>query len=287
MVILFLWVAFFGLLVRWLARLADDIGSCLAWSVLLRVPLVQFHLSFQGGVETILYMVVCSSWEVLGNLGPFISKFLMRLNDGPIFLFSPLVLLYVWVQVIVPPLSALLANSTRQCLGNVAPIFGPKFQHIFRELFILFLAPRPLHHGWIQNLLPTMQALHVCSLIEVRSDLLPVFGTELTHKFGQIKILLGIPVPFGVLGLLAQWIIWISRDVVGFLGCHIQVSLILLVLQHFLHVVIALRKRLLFIGTLLGRVVDKLVGGLLRSLMAGLRRKILSRLNLAWRNLQI
>jgi len=35
----------------------------------------------------------------------------MRVDDGPIFLFSPFVFLDVWVQVIVPPLSALFADS--------------------------------------------------------------------------------------------------------------------------------------------------------------------------------
>ena len=58
-------------------------------------------------------MVVSSTREVLGNLGPSVSEFLMRFDDGPIFLFSPLVLLDVWVQVIVPPLSTLFADSAR------------------------------------------------------------------------------------------------------------------------------------------------------------------------------
>ena len=56
-------------------------------------------------------MVVSSTREVLGDLGPSVSKFLMRVDDGPIFLFSPFVFLDVWVQVIVPPLSTLFADS--------------------------------------------------------------------------------------------------------------------------------------------------------------------------------
>lgn len=72
-------------------------------------------------------MVVCSSWEVLRDLRPFISKFLMRLYDGPIFLFGPLVFLYVRVQVVVPSLSTLLADAAREGLSDVAPIFSPEF----------------------------------------------------------------------------------------------------------------------------------------------------------------
>ena len=70
----------------------------------------------------------------------------MRFDDGPIFLFSPLVLLYVGIEVVVPPLSALFANSPREGLRDIAPIFGPKLHDIFRELFILFLTPGPLDH---------------------------------------------------------------------------------------------------------------------------------------------
>ena len=112
-------------------------------------------------------------------------------------------------------------------------------------------------------------------------DLLPVLGPKLTDEFGQIEILLGIPISFGILRLLSQCIILIRIDVVGFLGCHIQVSLLLLLLQHFLHVVIALRKRLLFVDTLLASDIFGIVGRLGRSLGAALRLKILGRPNLA------
>jgi hypothetical protein len=98
-----------------------------------------------------------------------------------------------------------------------------------------------------------MQALDVSSLVQVRSDLLPVLGAELAHELGQVEILLGIPVSFGVLRLLPHCIILISIDVVGFLGCHIQVCLLLLLLQHFLHVVVALSERLLLIEAALLR----------------------------------
>ena len=70
----------------------------------------------------------------------------MGFDDGAIFLFGPLVFLYVGIEVIVPPLSALFANSAWKRLCNIAPIFGPKLHHIFRELFILFLTPGPLDH---------------------------------------------------------------------------------------------------------------------------------------------
>jgi hypothetical protein len=149
--------------------------------LLLGISVILLHFSLQSGIETIFNVIIRSSWEVFGDLGPFISKFLVRLNNGSIFLLGPLILLDVGVQMIVPPLPALLAYPARKCLGDVAPIFSPEFHNIFRELFILFLAPRAFNHGWIQNFLPTMQALYIGSLIQERSNLFPVLGAELPH----------------------------------------------------------------------------------------------------------
>lgn len=205
----------------------------------------------------------------------------MRLNDSPVFFLSPLVLFDVWVQMVVPSLPALLANPAWEGLGDVAPIFSPEFQDIFREFFILFLTPWPLDHGWIQNLLPTMQALHVSSLIQIRRNLLPVFGSKLAHKFCQIEVFLRIPIAFRVLWLLSQCIILIASDVVGFLVCHIQAGPFLLLLKHFLHVIIALRKRLLLIGTLPASFLSKLVSVLPRARMARFRCRVLTSRNRA------
>ena len=71
----------------------------------------------------------------------------MSLDYSSIFLLSPLVFLYVGVQMVVPPLSALLPDATGQSLRDIAPIFGPELRDIFREFFIFLLAPRALDHG--------------------------------------------------------------------------------------------------------------------------------------------
>ena len=48
----------------------------------------------------------------------------MSIDDDLILLISPLVLADVRVQVVVPTLSALLADAARQLLGDEAPVFG-------------------------------------------------------------------------------------------------------------------------------------------------------------------
>ena len=70
----------------------------------------------------ILNVIVCAPRKILSDLRPPISELLVSLNDKHIFFLSPLILLDVWIQMIVPsvgviieflPLSALLSNSSR------------------------------------------------------------------------------------------------------------------------------------------------------------------------------
>lgn len=53
----------------------------------------------------------------------------MSLDDGMVFLLGPFVLADVRVQVIVPPLSALLANTSRQLLCDKAPVLRAMLKH--------------------------------------------------------------------------------------------------------------------------------------------------------------
>lgn len=48
----------------------------------------------------------------------------MRLDDDLVLFFGPFVLADVGVEMVVPALSALLADSARKVLGDEAPIFG-------------------------------------------------------------------------------------------------------------------------------------------------------------------
>ena len=75
--------------------------------------------------------IVGSSGQKLGNHGPFVSKpkfsldlLFVRLDDDPIFLLRPTFLADVGVEMVVPPLSALLADPSGKVLGDEAPILG-------------------------------------------------------------------------------------------------------------------------------------------------------------------
>ena len=57
-------------------------------------------------------MVVSPARQKLCYLRPLVTILLVGLNDSVILFFSPLVLLDIWVQMVVPSLTALLADST-------------------------------------------------------------------------------------------------------------------------------------------------------------------------------
>lgn len=62
--------------------------------------------------------------EKLGDFSPAVSQLLVRLVDDPVFLLSPGRLLHLWVEVVVPALAALLADTPLQVLGDHRPALG-------------------------------------------------------------------------------------------------------------------------------------------------------------------
>ncbi len=61
----------------------------------------------------ILYSVISSALEVLGDISPLVADPLVVDEEKPLFLVAPSDLLDPWVQVVVPSLPALLPDSTR------------------------------------------------------------------------------------------------------------------------------------------------------------------------------
>jgi hypothetical protein len=62
------------------------------------------------------------------------------------------------------PFSTLLSNSPWQILCNHRPFLGSIFIHKLQDSIVFLFHPCTLHQIGIQNLLPSMQALHVCSI---------------------------------------------------------------------------------------------------------------------------
>lgn len=124
-------------------------------------------------------MIVGPSRQELCDFRPPVAVFFVQPNDREVFFLRPLVLLNVWVQMIVPALATLLSNSAWECCCYITPVLWTVQLDIFREFFIFFLTPRPFHHRWIQHFLPSVQALDVCSVVQMRGNLLPIFCAKL------------------------------------------------------------------------------------------------------------
>ena len=62
--------------------------------------------------------VVGATLENLGDFGPLVVNDSVHEEKNPLFFFIPVNFLNSWVEVIVPALSALLANAAVQMLGN-------------------------------------------------------------------------------------------------------------------------------------------------------------------------
>ena len=122
---------------------------------------MNLHFSFESRIKPVFNVVVGSTGYKLCDFRPLIAVLSVGLDNGSVFFLSPLVLLDIRVQVVVPPFSTLLSNPSWKCLGYIAPVFSSKFLHIFRQFSIFKTAPRPFDHERIKNLLPPVKALYV------------------------------------------------------------------------------------------------------------------------------
>jgi len=105
----------------------------------------------------------------------------MRLDDGFIFLFSPLPPLDIRVQMVVPSFSALLPDPSRKESGDQAPVLSSVLPYHLYDLLVLFWRPWPFYEIWIQYLLPSVETLNISSVSEVRCYLLPILSLKVSR----------------------------------------------------------------------------------------------------------
>ena len=75
----------------------------------------------------ILDGIIGTTFKDLGYVSPFIALALVRDKQNQFFLKAPSILLYLWVQMIVPSLSALFTNPSRKMFCNIGPFLGSFF----------------------------------------------------------------------------------------------------------------------------------------------------------------
>ena len=135
--------------------------------------------------------VVGPSWQQLGNLGPLVAHVDVALQDGPILVGRPGLLANVRVEVVVPPLPALLAYPPGQLVGDDGPLLGPVPLDQLDDLAILLLGPRALDEGGLEDPVPAVQTFDLLAMGEAGGDGLPVFGSMLVDGLAQCIVLYG------------------------------------------------------------------------------------------------
>lgn len=103
----------------------------------------------------------------------------MRIDDDAILILSPFTLIYVWIEVVIPALAALLAQATVELTRDKGPLLVSVDLHQTDYCGVLLRGPRTLNETRLEHLLPAMQALHIGSFRESGSNLLPILASEL------------------------------------------------------------------------------------------------------------
>ena len=86
---------------------------------LLSLAVVSFQILLEGlvftktCVKSVLNVIVNSSRHVLLDLNPFVSEHFVQFHKLQVFRYGPFFFVEVWVHIVVPSFTTLLANSTR------------------------------------------------------------------------------------------------------------------------------------------------------------------------------
>ena len=89
------------------------------------------------------------------------------------------------VQVVVPPLTALLTNATWQKFSNRRPVLGLLLGDELQDELIFSLGPRAFDKVRIEDFLPSVEALYVGPSSKRLSHFLPVLATLLLDGLGE------------------------------------------------------------------------------------------------------
>lgn len=95
-----------------------------------------------GHAPSVLHRVVGSTRKALGDLGPPRAELRVHLEDGLILLRRPSPLFQRRIQVVAPPLAALLAGTAGQQRCDARPVLAAILLDELDELSVLGGAPR-------------------------------------------------------------------------------------------------------------------------------------------------
>ena len=129
---------------------------------------------------------------------------LLRLHQDCVLDVGPIALFQARVEVVKPPLPALLPDPARDAIGNVRPL-GELLGNRRDDNPILLTRPSTFHQPRLEYFLPSLQTLNIGPLAfeELRGDGRPVLGASLLDGEAELLVLgLGPPAAFLLARLL-------------------------------------------------------------------------------------
>ena len=171
----------------------------------LLVPVLDFKrhvcdLLLHRRVPVVLDRVVGTPFENLCNVCPLVALALVGDVEDQLLLKAPGVLLDLGVEMVVPALSALLADPAREVLRDRGPLLCTFLLDQPQDEGVFLDAPGPFDEVRVQDLLPPVQALHVSPPVEALGDLLPVPAPVLGDRDGELPVL--FPGPVALVGTI-------------------------------------------------------------------------------------
>ena len=142
----------------------------------------------------VLYGIVSSSLQDLGDLCPLIAQSSVMKKQNPFFLCTPTDLLDLGIQMVMPSLSALLSYPPWQMLCNLSPLLRTSSFYQMQDKSIFLFSPRAFHQTRVEHLLPSMKTLNVCSSRQRFSYFLPVFAAVFVYGICKHLVFLLCPV---------------------------------------------------------------------------------------------
>ena len=86
----------------------------------------------------------------------------MTFQYCPVLVLPPGLFANIWIEMVVPTLSALLADTAREFIRDEGPLLRAILMHQLHNLLILLCCPRAFHQRGLEHLLPAVKTLHLC-----------------------------------------------------------------------------------------------------------------------------
>jgi len=164
--------------------------------------IVCFQIALKGlefsewRVKPVLDVIVYSTGHEFLYLHPLVAVLLMKFHKLKVLSKSPLLLIQVRIDIVVPPFSALLTDASRQKCSDFLPFFEAELSYFVLEHHVFLWCPIAfnLFHSTILSLIsklePTVHAVDILPIWHIYVILLDLLIQELADDFYVLNLVM-------------------------------------------------------------------------------------------------